>query len=52
MSTAPRPWSPWLRKVWLPNWKVPPSWMMVPGARLPLFSAAIAMKGLKVDPGG
>jgi hypothetical protein len=52
MSTAPRPWSPWLRKVWLPNWKVPPSKITWLGPRLPEFSAAIAMKGLKVDPGG
>ena len=52
MSTGPTPLSPWLRKVWLPNWKVPPSLMTVVGLRLPLFSAAMAMKGLKVEPGG
>ncbi|MCG3190582.1 MAG: hypothetical protein LKCHEGNO_03332 [Burkholderiaceae bacterium] len=52
MSTGPRPLSPWLRKVWLPNWKVPPSKITVLGLRLPVFSAAIAMKGLKLEPGG
>ena len=35
-----------------PRVKVPPSWITVPAPRLPLASAAIAMKGLKVLPGG
>ncbi len=52
MSTGPRPWSPWLRKRWLPNWKKPLSTTISFGPRTPVFNAAIAMKGLNVDPGG
>ena len=48
----PRPVSPWLRKTWLPSSKVPASHTVCVTVRFPVRSAAIAMKGLKVEPGG
>jgi hypothetical protein len=36
----------------LPNWYEPVSLITVLGLRLPEFSAAIAMNGLNVEPGG
>ena len=52
MSTGPRPWSPWLRKVWPPKTKLALSWITCVALRLPVLSAMIDMKGLKVEPGG
>ena len=43
-STDPSAWPE--RKVWPPKVQEPPSMMVVAGVRLPLSSAAMAMKGL------
>ncbi len=52
MSTQPWPPGASSRKVWLPSVNEPGSAMPHCGVRLPSSSAASAMNGLYVEPGG